>query len=77
VTSLHTINQLLRKHYIIDAARAHLLSRIFENKLEFMLNKQAAFCGRVNFTDGESPLGPIKVCIETENPKEIVQYLTT
>jgi predicted RNA binding protein with dsRBD fold (UPF0201 family) len=77
LSSLQTMKELLRKQAIRDAARAHLLSRIFENKLEFMLNKQAAFCGRVNFTDGESPLGPIKVCIETENPKEIVQYLTT
>jgi predicted RNA binding protein with dsRBD fold (UPF0201 family) len=76
-SSLQTIKELLRRQAIRDAARSHLLSKIFENRLEFMLNKQAAFCGRVNFTDGESPLGPIKVCVETENPKEIVQYLTS
>jgi len=76
LSSLETVKELLRRQAIRDAARSHLMSRIFENRLEFMLNKQVAFCGKVNFTDGESPLGPIKVCIEADNPREIVQYLT-
>jgi len=76
-SSLQTIRELLRKQAIRDAAKSHLLSKIRGNKLEFMLNKQAAFCGKVNFTDGEAPLGPIRVSIEAEDPREIVRHLTS
>jgi predicted RNA binding protein with dsRBD fold (UPF0201 family) len=74
---LQTMKELLRKQAIRDAARSYLLGRVRGNRLEFMLNKQVAFCGKVNFTDGESPLGPIRVNIEAENLKELVQHLTS
>jgi predicted RNA binding protein with dsRBD fold (UPF0201 family) len=74
---LQTMKELLRKQAIRDAARSHLLGKVRGNRLEFMLNKQAAFCRKVNFTDGESPLGPIKVIVEAENLKEIIQHLTS
>lgn len=76
-TSLERFKELLRKQAIRDASRVHLMSRIEGNVLRFMLNKQAAFCGKVNFTDGESPLGPIVVTIESENLVELIRSLTS
>jgi predicted RNA binding protein with dsRBD fold (UPF0201 family) len=43
----------------------------------FYLNKQAAYAGHVSFSapEGESPLGPIQVIVETENPEQLVDWL--
>ena len=43
----------------------------------FFLNKQAAYAGHVSFSapDGESPLGPIQVVLETENPEQLIDWL--
>jgi hypothetical protein len=42
------------------------------------LNKQVAFAGHVSFSKevAESPLGPIKVKIESENPRDLIDWLT-
>ncbi len=34
------------------------------DRTEFFLNKQAAFVGKVNFTDGNSTLGDIRVIVD-------------
>ena len=48
------------------------------NRIVFFLNKQAAYAGHVSFSapDGESPLGPIQVIVETENPEHVINWLT-
>ena len=47
------------------------------NRIVFFLNKQAAYAGHVSFSapEGESPLGPIQVVIETENPEQVIDWL--
>jgi len=47
------------------------------NRLVFYLNKQAAYAGHVSFSapEGESPLGPIQVIIETENTDQLIDWL--
>jgi predicted RNA binding protein with dsRBD fold (UPF0201 family) len=47
------------------------------NQLVFYLNKQAAYAGHVSFSapDGESPLGPIQVIVETGNPDQLIDWL--
>lgn len=73
---LERFRELLKRQAIRDAAKSHLLAKCREGRIEFMLNKQVAYCGKVNFTDGESPLGPISVVIETSNPVGLVRHLT-
>ena len=69
---------LLSREHIRAAARTVLTSGMERNRISFCLNKQVAYAGHVSFSHeaGESPLGPIKVEIRTENPREIVDYLT-
>jgi predicted RNA binding protein with dsRBD fold (UPF0201 family) len=43
--------------------------------MQFMLNKQVAAVGKVSFTTGESPLGPIVVTIETPDIERLIDYL--
>jgi hypothetical protein len=46
-----------------------------EGQVEFMLNKQAAWVGKVNFTGGESPLGPIEVTINARDIERMIDWL--
>jgi predicted RNA binding protein with dsRBD fold (UPF0201 family) len=69
---------LLSREHIRAAARTVLMAGMERNRISFCLNKQVAYAGHVSFSQeaGESPLGPIKVEIHTENPREVVDYLT-
>jgi len=71
-------NMLSREH-IRAAARTVLLASIDRKTISFCLNKQAAYVGHVSFAEevAESPLGPIRVRIESENPHELVNWLTS
>jgi predicted RNA binding protein with dsRBD fold (UPF0201 family) len=76
--SLTKLCNLLRRERIRDAARKVLFEGLNGKTISFYLNKQVAFAGHVSFSKetAESPLGPIKVKIECENPRELVDWLT-
>lgn len=69
---------LLRKQRILSAARRKLIKGISEKQITFYLNKQAAYMGRISFSEptGEHPLGSIKVVIECENAYDLVDWIT-
>ncbi len=68
---------LLRSDRIRDAARRALYGGIRGQSISFCLNKQVAFAKHVSFSEevAESPLGPIRVTIDCENPRELVDWL--
>ena len=76
--ALIRFHNLLQREHIRAAARAVLLRGMGKNRISFCLNKQVAHAGHVSFSQeaGESPLGPIRVEIKTENPRETINYLT-
>ena len=69
---------LLQRERIRDAARGVLLKGIKGKSIIFYLNKQVAFAGHISFSQavGESPLGPIKIEIRCDNPKDLVEWLS-
>jgi predicted RNA binding protein with dsRBD fold (UPF0201 family) len=75
LTKLHN---LLRRERIRDAARKVFFEGLNGKTISFCLNKQVAFAGHVSFSKemAESPLGPIKVKIECDNPRELIDWLT-
>ena len=75
--SLTKLCNLLRRERIRDATRRFLFEGIDGKTISFCLNKQVAFAGHVSFSKeiAESPLGPIKVKIECENPRELIDWL--
>jgi hypothetical protein len=75
--ALTKLYNLLRRERIRDAARAVLFEGLSGKTISFCLNKQVAFAGHVSFSKevAESPLGPIKVKIECENPRELIDWL--
>lgn len=79
VEALTKLYNLLRRERIRDAARKVFFEGLNEDTISFYLNKQAAYAGHVSFSQevAESPLGPIKVKITYENPRELIHWLTS
>jgi uncharacterized protein len=75
--SLLKLRNMMRNDRVRDASRRLLLKAIRGNKINFFLNKQVAFAGHVSFSEetAESPLGPIRFSIVTDNPQLLVEWL--
>jgi hypothetical protein len=75
--SLFKLRNMLRSDRIRDAARKALLRSIRGDTICFCLNKQVAFAGHISFSEetAESPLGPIRVTITYENPRQLIEWL--
>jgi len=74
---LTKLYNLLRRERIRDAARRVLFKGLRGNSITFYLNKQVAYAGHISFCQpvAESPLGPIKVQITCDKPKELIEWL--
>jgi len=73
--SLEYLKELLKKERIRDTMRETLTQQSGDGVLEFTLNKQAAYMGRVSL-GASSPLGDISVRVECEDADALIQYLT-
>ena len=75
--SLERFRMILQRDRIRAAARSILRRSVEGNRIVFYLNKQAAYAGHVSFSapEGESPLGPIHVIVETGNPDQLIDWL--
>ena len=76
-SSLERFRMIIQRDRIRAAARSVLRRSVEGNRLVFYLNKQAAYAGHVSFSapEGESPLGPIQVIVETEDPYQLIDWL--
>ena len=74
---LETFTIKLRDQKIRDTARSILMDSVVGNDIAFHLNKQAAFTGKVNFSDGDSLLGDIKVIIRCDDAEALIDGLTS
>jgi len=77
IDGLAKLQNLLRRERIRDAARGVLFEGLRGNSITFYLNKQVAYVGHISFSKpvAESPLGPIKVQIQCDNPRELIYWL--
>jgi uncharacterized protein len=75
--SLERFRMIIQRDRIRAAARSILRRSVEGNRMTFFLNKQAAYAGHVSFSapEGESPLGPIQVIVETEHMEELIDWL--
>ena len=70
-SDLERLRTILRNQKIRDAARSVMIRHREGTVLRFLLNKQAAYMGRVNFGTG-APLGDLAVTIEDENMDALI-----
>src|SRR5512138_1063271 len=75
--SLIKLRNMMRNDRIRDAARRLLFKSTRGDKINFFLNKQVAYAGHVSFSEetAESPLGPIRFSIQTDDPQALVAWL--
>jgi predicted RNA binding protein with dsRBD fold (UPF0201 family) len=75
--SLIKLRNIMCNDRVRDASRRILYKSTRGNTITFYLNKQVAFAGHVSFSEetAESPLGPLKFTIETDNPQQLVEWL--
>ena len=78
IDGLRILHDLLERYRIRDAARTVLYKGLSDNAIIFHLNKQVAYVGHLSFSNpaGESPLGPIRVQIYCDKPRELIDWLT-
>ena len=71
------LRNLLRMDRVRGAARKVFFEGLRGKTISFCLNKQVAFAGHVSFSEevAESPLGPIRVIIECENARQLIDWL--
>lgn len=76
--TLEKFRDLLRRELILNAARRIMFKGLEGKTITFYLNKQVAFAGHISFSQAEreSPLGPIEVKIHSQNPRELIDWLT-
>ncbi len=73
--SLRKLHQLLREDRILDTARQVFMNGIEGNTIQFKLNKQVAYMGKVNFPAGEESLGSIHVEISAEDKEALMKII--
>ena len=76
---LSAFKELLKREQIRAAARRILFSDVRGNTITFYLNKQVAYVGHISFcqSEGESPLGPIRVEISCDSPPDLIDWLAS
>jgi predicted RNA binding protein with dsRBD fold (UPF0201 family) len=74
-SDLEKFMDTLTEQQIRDTASMVLEKGLVDDTTQFYLNKQAAYMGRINFTDGDSNLGDLNVTIK-EGAREFIQMIT-
>ena len=77
--SLTKIYETMRTRKTKSAYRRHLMHNMTEDSTWFYLNKQAAFANVIALCDeaDESPLGPIKIILHSENIEDVIDWLVS
>ena len=77
--SLTKIYETMRSRKTKSAYRWHLMRNMTEDSTWFYLNKQAAFANVIALCDeaDESPLGPIKIILHSENIEDVIDWLVS
>jgi len=77
ISSLETLHYLIREEEIIDTSRTRLnVGMDEEGKFTyFIISKQVATVGRLNYPAQDEPLGSIKVFIDADSADEMERLL--
>ena len=75
--SLSKIYEIIRAKNIKKVYRRNLRQNIVDDSTWFYLNKQAAFANVISLCDedNQSPLGPIKIVLQSKNIRDVIDWL--
>jgi len=74
--SLSKIYEIIRAKNIKKVYRRNLRQNIVDDSTWFYLNKQAAFANVIALCDedNQSPLGPIKIVLQSKNIRDVIDW---
>lgn len=77
LSSISKLKQMIASYSIGPAARSYMFKRIRGNTITILMHKQALLLGKPSFIDSdkESPLGAVKIVIETDDPVNVVNKI--
>jgi predicted RNA binding protein with dsRBD fold (UPF0201 family) len=77
LSSLSRLRNSLRRERILDAARKSIRINEREEKIEFLIHKQALAANRISLVDSEteSPLGAVRIIIYHPNPRKVLEWI--
>jgi len=73
--SMEHFGEQIRRQKILDTARSVLIKGRNGERSRFNLNKQAAYAGKISFTEERTVLGTIKVTLEAEDITSFIEML--
>ena len=73
--TLRKFHMLLRDFRILDTSRRIFMNNMEGNTIQFRLNKQVAFVGKVNFPVREESLGSIHVEISSDKEEDLMKLI--
>ena len=75
--SLEKLHNMVRIEQIITAVRSYIEKHTRGNRITLIIHKQAAYANKLSLIDSdrESPLGAIRIEIESDNINEIKDWL--
>jgi len=73
--SLEHFAAQIRRQRILDTARSVMMKGRRGERTVFNLNKQAAFAGKISFTEERTILGTINVTVTADNITEFIEAL--
>jgi predicted RNA binding protein with dsRBD fold (UPF0201 family) len=78
VIGLERFRMIIQRDRIRAAAGAVLRKASNADGIRVFLNKQVAFAKHVSFCEpeGESPMGPIKLMIQADDPSKVINWVT-
>jgi uncharacterized protein len=78
VSSLERFRMIIQRDRIRAAAGAVLRKASNADGIRVFLNKQVASVKHVSFCEpeGESPLGPIRLVIQADDPSKVINWMT-
>ncbi|MDK2911132.1 MAG: uncharacterized protein PWR29_89 [Methanolobus sp.] len=76
IHSLVNIHYMIRQEQIIDTARTQLYKGMSKNEksTSFIISKQVATVGHLNFPAQEEPLGSIEISIRADSSEELLRF---
>ena len=78
LSSLSLINHFIVKNEFKELAKNILEKNKTDTEIKFFVNKQAAYNNTYHMIDENmSPLGDIEITIKTDNPEEVIEWITS
>ncbi len=68
--------KMLETQRIRDTAKPFFKKRVKEKELFFLLNKEAAYVGKINFLNVVHPMGGIEVVVKADDMAQFIEWLT-